>query len=101
MATEPETIEDIDLPKPIFLSEEEWRGIPETIEDIDIPKPHFYTQEEWEARMEREAQENFGMSVAEFFETWKAGKFDGKPELHTRIVRLAMKIPEAWDCDAW
>lgn len=73
----------------------------EKVEEIEVPKPRYYTEEEWREIREREAQENFGMGLDEFFEAWKAGKFDGKPELHDNVVSLAMTIPEAWDCDAW
>ena len=73
----------------------------EKVEEIEVPKPRYYTEEEWRDIREREAQENFGMSLDEFFEAWKAGKFDGKSELHDNVVSLAMTIPEAWDCDAW
>ena len=73
----------------------------ENIEEIEVPKPRYYTEEEWREIREREARENFGMSLDEFFEAWKAGKFDGKPELHSEVVSLAMTIPEAWECDAW
>ena len=68
---------------------------------VYVPTPRFYTEEEWSERLEREAQENFGMSVAEFFEAWKAGKFKGDRERHDAVVGLAMSIPEAWECDAW
>ena len=70
-------------------------------EQAKVPTPHFYTEEEWRERQEREAQENFGMSVAEFFEAWKAGKFKDNREMHGKVVKLAMTIPEAWKCDAW
>ena len=70
-------------------------------EQAKVPTPHFYTEEEWRERQEREAQENFGMSVAEFFEAWKAGKFKDNREMHGKVVKLAMTIPEAWECDAW
>lgn len=73
----------------------------EKVKEIEVPKPRYYTEEEWREIREREAQENFGMSLDEFFEAWKAGEFDGKPELHSEVVSLAMTIPEAWDCDAW
>ncbi len=101
MATEMQKAEETDPRKPPFLSEEEWRKIPETIPDSELPKPIFYTEEEWREMREREAQENFGMSLDEFFKAWKAGKFNGKPELHDDVVSLAMTIPKAWDCDAW
>ncbi len=101
MATQIQKVEGTDPRKPPHVSDEEWSKIPETIPKEDLPKPIFYAEEEWQAKMERQAQRDFGMSVAEFFEAWKAGEFDGKPELHTKIVGLAMQIPEAWDCDAW
>ena len=101
MATEIQKVKESDPRKPPHVSEEEWRNIPETIPDSELPKPTFYTEEEWRELREREAQENFGMSVVEFFEAWKSGEFDGKPELHDAVVGLAMQIPEAWDCDAW
>ena len=53
---------------------------------VYVPTPRFYTEEEWAAILEREAQENFGMSVAEFFEAWKAGKFKGDRERHDAVV---------------
>ena len=101
MATQTQKIEASDPRKPPHVSEEEWQKIPETIPDSELPKPIFYTEEEWRDMREREAQENFGMSLDEFFEAWKAGEFKDKPELHIKVVRLAMTIPEAWDCDAW
>ncbi len=67
----------------------------ENIENIEVPKPHYYTEEEWREIRETEAQGNFGMSLAEFFEAWKAGEF------HDDVVSLAMTIPEAWESDAW
>ncbi len=71
-------------------------------EEAKVPTPIILTQEEWEAILEREAQEKFGMSVAEFFEAWKAGKFKDNREMHDDVVGLAMSIPEAWECDdAW
>lgn len=101
MATQTQKIEGADPRKPPHVSEEEWRNIPETIPDSELPKPILYTEEEWREMREREAQENFGMSLDEFFEAWKAGKFNGKPEIHDDVISLAMTIPEAWDCDAW
>ena len=101
MATQTQKAKGTDPRKPPHVSEEEWRNIPETIPDSELPKPIFLSEEEWQAKMEREAQRDFGMSVAEFFEAWKAGKFHDKPELHDAVGGLAMQIPEAWDCDAW
>lgn len=101
MATQIQKVEGIDPRKPTHVSEEEWQNIPDTIPDSELPKPIFYTEEEWRDIREREAQENFGMSLDEFFQAWKAGEFNGKPEIHSKVVRLAMTIPEAWDCDTW
>ena len=52
-----------------------------------------------EARMIQEnlARENFGMTLNEFIESWKAGEFDDDHERHNKVVRLAMLIPECWD----
>lgn len=58
----------------------------ENVEEIEVPKPRYYTEEEWREIREREAQENFGMSLDEFFEAWKAVKFSGKPELHIMLL---------------
>ena len=66
------------------------------VENIEVPKPRFLSEEEWQEKMEREAQENFDMSVAEFLEAWKAGEFEGKPEIHDDVIGLAMQLPEYW-----
>lgn len=67
--------------------------------EIEIPKPIFLTKEESEAIREREAREKFGMSAEEFFEAWKAGKFDDTQTNHVRSIGLAMSFPEAWKLD--
>lgn len=66
-------------------------------EEFHVPKPVFLTKEEWQAMMERTAQKQFGMSVAEFFEAWKAGEFENDRERHGDVISLAMMIPEAWE----
>lgn len=66
-------------------------------EQIYVPEPVFLTEEEWQAMMERTAQKQFGMSVAEFFEAWKAGEFENDRERHGDVISLAMMIPEAWE----
>ncbi len=66
-------------------------------EEIELPKPQFLSEDEWQAMMERTAQEEFGMSVAEFFEAWKTGEFDNDRERHGEVISLAMMIPEAWE----
>ena len=43
------------------------------------------------------ARKNFGMSLDEFFEAWKAGEFDDDRERHGEVISLAMMIPEAWE----
>ena len=70
-------------------------------EQIKVPTPIILTQEEWREIREAEAQEKFGMSLDEFFEAWKAGKFKNNRDMHDDVVGLAMTIPEAWECDAW
>ena len=70
-------------------------------EQAKVPTPVILTQEEWREIRETEAQEKFGMSLDEFFEAWKAGKFKDNREMHDDVVGLAMTIPEAWKCDAW
>ena len=51
-----------------------------------------------EARMIQQnlARENFGMTLNEFIENWNAGEFDDD-ERHSKVVSLAMLIPECWD----
>ena len=46
------------------------------------------------------ARKNFSMSLDEFFEAWKAGKFDNDRERHGDVIELAMMIPEAWENSA-
>ncbi len=43
------------------------------------------------------ARRNFDMSLDEFTEAWKAGKFDGDKEKHGRVIALAMMLPEYWE----
>ena len=66
-------------------------------EDIEVPKPQFLTEEEAQEMKENIAHERFGMSVAEFFEAWKAGEFENDRERHGEVISLAMMIPEAWE----
>ena len=40
------------------------------------------------------ARRNFGISVDEFTEAWKDGKFDGDRERHGKLIPLAMMLPE-------
>ena len=70
-------------------------------EQAKVPTPIILTQEEWREIREAQAQEYFGMSLDEFFEAWKAGKFKDNREMHGKVVSLVMTIPEAWECNAW
>ena len=71
----------------------------ESVEEVEVPEPIFLTKEESAAIREREAREKFGMSAEEFFEAWKAGKFDDTQTNHVRSIGLAMSFPEAWKLD--
>ena len=54
------------------------------------------TEEEDREMKENLARKNFGMSLDEFTEAWKAGKFDNDRERHGNVVALAMMLPEYW-----
>lgn len=66
-------------------------------EDIQVPKPIFLTEQEAQEMKENLARKHFGMSLDEFFEAWKAGEFDDDRERHGEVISLAMMIPEAWE----
>ena len=66
-------------------------------EEFYVPKPIFLTKEEAREMKENLARKNFGMSLDEFFEAWKAGEFDDDRERHGDVIELAMMIPEAWE----
>ncbi|MCY4653756.1 MAG: hypothetical protein OXC95_11405 [Dehalococcoidia bacterium] len=66
-------------------------------EEIHVPKPVFLTKEEAREMKENLARKNFGMSLDEFFEAWKAGEFDNDRERHGEVISLAMMVPEAWE----
>ena len=66
-------------------------------EEFHVPKPIFLTEEEAREMKENLARKHFGMSLDEFFEAWKAGKFDDDRERHGEVISLAMMIPEAWE----
>ena len=68
----------------------------ENTDEILVPEPVFLTEEESVAIREREAREKFGMTLDEFFKAWKAGKFDDTPENHVKSIGLAMTFPEYW-----
>ena len=40
---------------------------------------------------------NFDLSLDDFAEAWKAGKFDGDKERHGDVVFLASMLPEYWE----
>ena len=42
------------------------------------------------------ARRNFDLSLDDFAEAWKAGKFDGDKERHGDVVFLASTLPEYW-----
>ena len=56
----------------------------------------FLTEDEAREMKENLAQTNFGMSLDEFTEAWKAGKFDDDEERHGDVIGLAMMLPEYW-----
>ena len=64
--------------------------------DEDIPETRVLSEEEYRAMKETLARKNFDMSLDEFTEAWKAGKFDGDRKRHGDVIRLAMMLPEYW-----
>ena len=66
-----------------------------TIDD-KLPQGRMLTEEEDREMKENLARKNFGMSLDEFTEAWKAGKFDNDRERHGKVVALAMMLPENW-----
>ena len=62
-----------------------------------IPQGRSLTAEEATEVQENLARANFGMSLAEFVRVWKAGEFDNDRERHSKVVSLAMLVPECWD----
>ena len=73
----------------------------ENTKDAEVPEPIFLTEKESKEMREEYAQRHFGMSVAEFYKAWEAGEFRDDRERHSKVVTLAMMIPEAWKSDAW
>ena len=69
---------------------------PSKTTDEDIPQGRMLTEEESREMKENLARDYFGMSLDEFTEAWKAGKFDGDQERHGDVVFLAAMLPEAW-----
>ena len=62
-----------------------------------IRQARFLTEEEAREMKENLAQTNFGMSLNEFTEAWKAGEFDDDEERHGDVIGLAMMLPEYWE----
>ena len=73
----------------------------ENTEDTEVLKPIFLTEKESKEMREEYAQKYFGMTVSEFLKAWEAGEFRDNRERHSKVVALAMMIPEAWKSDAW
>ena len=69
---------------------------PTEITEEDIPKPRILTEEESLAMRENLARKYFDMSLDEFKEAWKSGKFDDDQERHGDAIFLATMLPEAW-----
>jgi len=69
---------------------------PSKITDEDIPQGRMLTEKESREMKENLARDYFDMSLDEFTEAWKAGKFDGDQERHGDVVFLAAMLPEAW-----
>ena len=66
------------------------------ITDKDLPQGRMLTEEEDREMKENLARRDFGMSLDEFTEAWKAGKFDDDEEKHGDVVFLASMLPEYW-----
>lgn len=62
-----------------------------------LPEGRLLSEDEARMIQENLARENFGMTLDEFIEAWKAGGFDDDRERHNKVVSLAMLIPECWD----
>lgn len=63
---------------------------------VDMSQGHILTEKEDLEMKENLARENFGMSLEEFAEAWKSGKFDNDRKRHSAVVGLAMMLPEYW-----
>lgn len=64
--------------------------------DEGLPQGRMLTEEEDREMKENLARDYFDMSLDEFTEAWKAGKFDGDKEKHGDVVFLASMLPEYW-----
>ena len=70
---------------------------PSTTIDDDIPEGRMLTEEEDREMKENLARHYFDMSLEEFTQAWKAGRFDGDHERHGDVVFLASMLPEYWE----
>ena len=70
---------------------------PSTTIDDDIPEGRMLTEEEDREMKENLARHYFDMSLEEFTQAWKAGRFDGDQERHGDVVFLASMLPEYWE----
>ena len=66
-----------------------------TIDD-ELPEGRMLTEEEDCEMKENLARHYFDMSLDEFTEAWKAGKFDSDQKRHGDVVFLASMLPEYW-----
>ncbi len=64
--------------------------------DEDLPQGRLLTTEEDREMKENLARRNFGMSLDEFAQAWKAGEFAGDKEKHGDVVVLVKTLPEYW-----
>ena len=69
---------------------------PSQTTDEDLPEGRMLTEEESREMKENLAREYFDMSLDEFTQAWKAGKFDNDKERHGDVMFLATMLPEAW-----
>lgn len=69
---------------------------PSKIVDENLPQCRMLTEEEDREMKENLAQKKFGMTLDEFTEAWKAGKFDDDRKRHGDVVFLAKMLPEYW-----
>ena len=69
---------------------------PSQTTDEDLPEGRMLTEDESREMKENLAREYFDMSLDEFTQAWKAGKFDNDKERHGDVIFLATMLPEAW-----
>ena len=69
---------------------------PSQTTDEDLPEGRMLTEEESREMKETLAREYFDMSLDEFTQAWKAGKFDDDKERHGDVIFLATMLPGCW-----